>query len=103
MSCRYAIIGRGSPMSSVGGAARAREPVLAGSNPSQLADRDFNDLEAQLAHRHLDFGDVADLLADQALADGTAGEDLVVVVVFLAGADEVEDFFVAAAEVAHLD
>src|SRR6516225_8942222 len=53
----------------------------------------FQDLEAQSSHRHLDFDDFADLFSQKALADRARGQNLVFVVVFLAGSDEDVAFF----------
>ena len=46
---------------------------------------------------------LADFLAEQALANRAVGENLVRVVIFLAGADEVEDLDVQAVEILDLD
>src|SRR3954466_13930633 len=66
-------------------------------------DVDLDDLEPERAAGDGDLGDLADLLADQALSDRAGQEDLVLVVVFLAGADEDEVFLVVELEVEDAD
>src|SRR5262245_45930598 len=69
---------------------------------SSVGKRNLQDLEAQLTHRHLNFRDVARLLADQALADRAGGQDLVVVVILFARPHQVEGFLVAQVEILDL-
>ena len=67
----------------------------------QSADLDDLELERAAGDRDLDL--VADLLADEALTDRAGEEDLVLVVVFVAGADEDEVFFLVEVEVEDAD
>src|SRR5262245_31125202 len=69
-------------------------PTLGSLSPSNL-----DDLIAQRAARHLDDGDVADLLAEQGLTARAASQDLVVVVILITGTDERVHFFLAVVEV----
>src|SRR6516165_12141142 len=64
---------------------------------------DLQDFVAQRAARHLDLGDVADLLAEQALAARAGGEDFVVVVILLAGADQFVHLLLAGIDVLDAD
>src|SRR5437868_3705801 len=60
---------------------------------TRSGDADIDDLQLEDPARDRHFHLVAKLLAQQALADGTGDEDLVLVVVFLARADQDEVFF----------
>src|SRR5262249_37754767 len=64
---------------------------------------DFHDLIAQRAARHLDLDLLANLLAEQALAARAGGEDLVVVVILVAGSDQLVDLVLAGVEVLDAD
>src|SRR5689334_17511216 len=64
---------------------------------------DVEDLVAQHAHRHLDLRDVPLLFAEEALADRAVGQDLVVVVIFLAGPNQLIRFFLVAVQVLDAD
>ena len=74
---------------------------LAGAGPAALARgvrsgrRDVQDLIAEHAARHLDLHAVADLLPEQPLADRAGGQDLVVVVILVAGSHQLVDLFLA--------
>ena len=68
-----------------------------------MRSADLDDLELEDAARDRDLDLVADLLADEALADRAGEEDLVLVVVFLAGADQDEVFFLVEVEVEDAD
>src|SRR5262245_40512576 len=60
---------------------------------------DVHDLIAQRAARHADLHLLADLLAQKALPARACGEDLVLVVVLVAGPDELVDLQLAGVEV----
>src|SRR5262249_4559414 len=62
-------------------------------------ERQLQDFVTHGPARHPDLGNLAHLLAEQALADGAGRQDLVLVVVLIAGADELETLFLAGVEV----
>src|SRR4051812_46374277 len=68
-----------------------------------FSERNLEHLETHGAHGDFDLGLLADLLAEESLTDGTGGENLVVVVIFVAGSHEDEDFLLVEIEVLHLD
>src|SRR6185503_12747059 len=83
-------------------AERGRHPALryrVAAKHQSTPERDVYNLEAQLSHRHLNLGGVALFLADEALADGAVGEDLVLGEVLFAGADQDKRFFLVQVEI----
>src|SRR5579872_3300184 len=64
---------------------------------------DFDDLQVEDPARDLHLNLVTDLLAHQALSDGTGDQDLILIVVLLARSDEDEVFFLIELEVQDAD
>jgi len=65
--------------------------------------RNIDDLILEQAARHLDLGDLADLLAEQPLSTWAGDQDLVLVVILITGTDEMVDLELAGIEVLDLN
>src|SRR5919197_6012564 len=101
------LLRRGSPMAVPPRVRWVRGSFPRANNPPFAlrsgGEGDVQDFVAVAAARHLDLGDVADLLAEQPLAPRAGGEDLVVVVVLVTGADQLVLLFLARLEVLDAD
>src|SRR2546422_784163 len=100
------LLRRGSPMTVPQRVRRGRGAFPTANKtptPRSGGEGDVQDFVAVAAARHLDLGDVADLLAEQPLAPRAGAEDLVVVVVLVTGADQLVLLFLARLDVLDAD